>query len=349
LQRRDNDKVGAAMKHRNPGAVAMKSANVQVALRRLCATVGFCLVGPTTIAQTDTSASYPAVEYRPAGHFECATPDEFPASVASFNDRAWPDGFVPFEFDADLTAQERQHMRTAMDWWTLTTGVKFVYRVNEPAFMFVTRSPDANISWSRAIGRRGDGQNVEIADSHWSDHGIIAHELCHALGWLHEQARPDQEAFVTIEWDNIPENRWGQFEINEGSLTLGLPYDYGSIMHYRACSFSVCDTCAADDGDCRTITTVDEEWQDRIGQRDHLSEGDILDVSTVYGPRMARYVRVGGDGDGRLSDPLGSITAASSAIPAGGFILLEGGTYQEAATYDQPSEWRAHGAAAEIR
>lgn len=307
----------------------------------IAATASVSAATPPEVAENAT------VQSIRAAHFECGLPDD--VFARSYNNDPWIDGFVPFVFDPDLSNGERRDMQQAMDWWTTTTGVKFVYRINEPDYIYVTRSPDANISWSRSIGRGGGSQNVEIADSHWNDHGIIAHELCHALGWFHEQSRPDRDMFVTIETDNIAEGRANQFNIAAGSLMLGNPYDYASIMHYRACSFSVCGDCDPDDSGCRTITTNDPDWQDQIGQRDNLSAGDIQDVSDVYGPRTARYVRSGGTGNGRLDTPYGSISTAMNAIPAGGFVLLQGGTYLQPGTYDRASVWRAHGSTAEIR
>lgn len=60
------------------------------------------------------------------------------------------------------------------------------------------------------------------------------HELGHAIGLIHEQARPDRDDTVIINWNNIYPGNWLQFD--EANLTetqtYGVPYDVGSLMHY---------------------------------------------------------------------------------------------------------------------
>ncbi|KIH45055.1 astacin, partial [Ancylostoma duodenale] len=66
--------------------------------------------------------------------------------------------------------------------------------------------------------------------------GVIAHEVAHALGFWHEQSRPDRDQFVNVRWENIDKDSKGQFlkEDPDDVDNAGVPYDYGSIMHYRA-------------------------------------------------------------------------------------------------------------------
>ena len=63
-----------------------------------------------------------------------------------------------------------------------------------------------------------------------------AHEVGHALGLLHEHQRPDRDQYVKVHYDLIHDIRHGQVfkHGSYGSLTYGLPYDYGSIMHYTS-------------------------------------------------------------------------------------------------------------------
>ncbi len=61
--------------------------------------------------------------------------------------------------------------------------------------------------------------------------GIPAHEFIHALGFWHEQSRPDRDNYVTIYWENIVAGQSNNFDkYTTGVDLLGFPYDYDSIM-----------------------------------------------------------------------------------------------------------------------
>lgn len=53
------------------------------------------------------------------------------------------------------------------------------------------------------MGRIGDKQVVSLQRFGCVRHGIIQHEVLHALGFLHEHTRSDRDNYITILWDNI--------------------------------------------------------------------------------------------------------------------------------------------------
>lgn len=57
--------------------------------------------------------------------------------------------------------------------------------------------------WS-TIGRDGGQQVVSLSVDGCLDHGVILHELLHALGFHHEHTRSDRDQYVRINWENVP-------------------------------------------------------------------------------------------------------------------------------------------------
>jgi len=68
--------------------------------------------------------------------------------------------------------------------------------------------------------------------------GTAAHEILHALGVAHEQARPDYSSYITILWQNIKSAERHNYDTNPNADTR-LAYDIMSLMHYGDTDFGI--------------------------------------------------------------------------------------------------------------
>ena len=83
----------------------------------------------------------------------------------------------------------------------------------------------------------GRKQDLSLASRGCTSEGTVAHEFIHAIGFHHEQNRPDRDKYVKINWHNIRGRMKHNFEIQRGSKTFNVRYDGRSIMHYFSTAF----------------------------------------------------------------------------------------------------------------
>ena len=73
----------------------------------------------------------------------------------------------------------------------------------------------------------------DCSDGLYLQVGFVAHQIGHAIGFLHEDQRPDRDKYVTIKDEFIQDQALtsNEFQIITVIDTLQQPYDYHSIMH----------------------------------------------------------------------------------------------------------------------
>jgi hypothetical protein len=234
------------------------------------------------IAQERAAPLEPDVEAREARL--CQQPPE-PAfqGRSLWNPNLWAGGVVPYQFDANTTPSMQGAMRLAMDALEAAAYIHFVPRTSQGSYLHIL---DDNGNFTEGIGDRGGQQNVHIFN--WNFRYIMVHELMHALGVRHEQSRPDRDQYINVNYANIQAG-WGpQYDYQPGT-PVGA-FDFDSVMCYGPCSASVCcpagSDCSCSGASCWTMTALPQysSSQSLMGNRTHLSTGDIAGLVRQYGP-----------------------------------------------------------------
>ncbi|MBX3381779.1 MAG: hypothetical protein KF805_16925 [Phycisphaeraceae bacterium] len=227
---------------------------------------------------------YPAHPLFPEVH-EAEVPCQLPLQV--FDDRSlwaanlWPGGVVPYVINANVNTTNANRLRIAMNELETVCNVTYVPRTNQANYIMVQNSTGNN----SFVGRIGGSQTVNLVS--WSSRYVICHELMHALGIYHEQQRSDRGTYVIINPANIQSQYYNSnFPINSGAPQG--TYDFESIMHYDACSFSTCcpagSTCSCPVA-CRSIDVQPAyaAFANVMGNRSYMSQGDKDGLVSRYG------------------------------------------------------------------
>ena len=159
----------------------------------------------------------------------------------------------------------------AIEHWEEHTSISFVERTDESNWVNFMKPDEPSLCASK-LGMVGGEQDISLADG--CRLAATIHEIGHAVGLWHEQEREDRDSHVMVLSENIDKRRLFNFMQDIVRQDDIGPYDYGSIMHYRAYDFSR--------NDQPTIETIPPGLV--IGQRVGLSAGDIDGVARLYGP-----------------------------------------------------------------
>ncbi|XP_065064826.1 tolloid-like protein 2 [Rhopilema esculentum] len=188
-------------------------------------------------------------------------------AVVADSSKLWPNGIIPYVFDNSISASGRRLVRRAMNLWEKQTCIRFKKRVNETDYVSMYRGRGC----CSHVGRRRGKQSLSLGIG-CLRHGIIVHELGHAIGFWHEQNRPDRGSFIDILYNNVEMGKAINFNlVEEGRVrTLDQDYDYKSIMHYGSKFFN------KDGGDTIRPKEFYRIDPNVIGSRYYSHSGDIL-------------------------------------------------------------------------
>eukprot|EP00111_Clytia_hemisphaerica_P000918 TCONS_00002686-protein len=230
--------------------------------------------------QNNDGEAMTEVEINQANHYD--GPEEIPnivRGVATIR-TLWPkvDGelHIPYTINANIVASDAQKIR---DFIVIMNAA---IKCNNDTWRPKTANDAHWVDFQTSNGCASYLGKVSItpqpiflaAGCIRNNQGTVLHEMLHAMGFSHEQSRSDRDDYVTINFDNIIEDKKKNFNIiTVGMLdaSLNTKYDYGSVMHYGKTAFTI--------NGLDTITTKNGEL---IGQRNGMSSIDIDELNAVY-------------------------------------------------------------------
>ncbi|XP_057368839.1 astacin-like [Daphnia carinata] len=153
----------------------------------------------------------------------------------------WPKAVIPYVISDAYNATQRQVIAYAMSAYHNNTCIRFVPRTCEANYIRIYKSGGG--CWSY-VGMLNEGvQDVSLDDGCilTTRPGTAMHELMHTAGFYHEHTRPDRDTYVFINLTNVKlEYRNNYIGLTtQQATTLGLDYDYGSVMHYPRGAFAI--------------------------------------------------------------------------------------------------------------
>ncbi|XP_065061444.1 zinc metalloproteinase nas-13-like [Rhopilema esculentum] len=196
--------------------------------------------------------------------------------VIHYASAKWPDQTVYYKLDASLSATAKQAILDAIRDFEDYTCLVFVE--NSAVKHYITFKKDTGC-WSY-VGRlpeyyvdQGWEQTLSIGDG-CEYKGTAIHEIMHAIGFFHEHSRNDRDQFVKVNFENMDSSMQSQFSKDANQISLGVAYDYNSVMHYPDWAFS--------NNGKPTLEAIGDAAGAEIGQRDGFTAGDIEQVRKYY-------------------------------------------------------------------
>uniref|UniRef100_A0A3B4WF18 Metalloendopeptidase n=1 Tax=Seriola lalandi dorsalis TaxID=1841481 RepID=A0A3B4WF18_SERLL len=168
---------------------------------------------------------------------------------------------IPFILSEKYDNSERSKIFAALRDFASKTCIRFIPRAAQRAYVSI----EPRYGCASLLGRIGDKQVVSLQRFGCIRHGIIQHELLHALGFYHEHTRSDRDMYVKINWENVNQCK---------KLTLRLTNSDRSVTAFGKFG-------------AETITPI-RDPSASVGQRDGLSKIDILRINRLY--KCWRYV-----------------------------------------------------------
>ncbi|RWS19140.1 astacin-like protein, partial [Leptotrombidium deliense] len=190
--------------------------------------------------------------------------------------RKWPNATIPYVISTAYNSSEKAIVLKGMQNIMDVTCIKFKLREKEDDFIFVTPDYANGYNCFSYVGRQGGNQMVKMQGDCVKEEKMT-HELIHAIGFGHENQRPDALKYIEIYKDNIAPGYYERAYLPyDPSIyeTRNMPYDYDSIQQYP-------DWAYAKQVGLKTMKAK-QAGIDLSQERVKISKGDIAMIKKYY-------------------------------------------------------------------
>lgn len=200
---------------------------------------------------------------------------------ANLTNGRWENGIVHFAIEPGFTNAEELIIYSALNHIAANTNVCFKRRTSQSSYIKFKKYTVDELGFSGGNSFLGkcnsclDGQEVRLSSV---SNRVVRHEVCHALGLLHEQSREDRDQFITIKYENILPFMGHNFDKAVFSSRDVGTYDFNSIMHYFSTSFGK----TVNGVTLQTIVRRSNPSDVSFGNSSVLSAGDIRGINSMY-------------------------------------------------------------------
>ncbi|XP_045588272.1 low choriolytic enzyme-like [Procambarus clarkii] len=203
------------------------------------------------------------------------TPLKIDLDTIKYASRRWPNKTI--YVNSSLVMEPLQHfVYKAMDYLNSVTCINFLNTTvpKSGPEIYIAR----DMGCASLVGFSGKDQPLTMWDTCYLTNGIIIHEMLHAAGLYHHHSRADRDQYIFVNFSNIIDDLAHNYKKNKGYhgllVTMGVPYDYHSVMHYGKNGFDK-------DPNYPSIVVLGDRDVE-IGQRLFATRTDIATINRYY-------------------------------------------------------------------